>query len=71
MTHRKHGLLVAIFAATAAAAGKPGAQQVQQETTIQLKYVTGKMSSDYITIHGGVNILKSIFAYVISCKWYI
>ena len=46
--------------ATAAAAGRPGAKQIRQETTIQLKYVTGKMSSDYLTIHG-VNSLKFIF----------
>ena len=48
--------------ATAAAAGRPDAKQIRQETTIQLKYVTGKMSSVYITIYDGVNSLKSIFA---------
>eukprot|EP00592_Proboscia_alata_P005363 CAMPEP_0194371048 /NCGR_PEP_ID=MMETSP0174-20130528/19402_1 /TAXON_ID=216777 /ORGANISM="Proboscia alata, Strain PI-D3" /LENGTH=729 /DNA_ID=CAMNT_0039148863 /DNA_START=185 /DNA_END=2370 /DNA_ORIENTATION=+ len=31
---------------TAAAADRSGAQQVRQETTLQLKYVTGKMSPD-------------------------
>ena len=47
MPHLKHGLYVVIFAATAAAAGRPDAQQVQQETTTQLKYVIGKI---YLTI---------------------
>ena len=46
--------------ATATAAGRPGAQQVQKETTLQLKYVTGKISSDYVTINGAMS-LKSIF----------
>ena len=34
---------------TSTAVGKPGAQQVQQETILQLKYVNGKMTSNYVS----------------------
>ena len=51
---------------TAAAVDTPGAQQVRQETTLQLKYVTGKISSDYITIQNSslVNLMHLVQTYI-------